>query len=62
VARLVEENVLLERTCGEVGVTYRFADDSMPIYLWLLAAQSRARDAGASRTRSELSRGASTAV
>lgn len=62
VERLVAENVLLERTCGEGGVTYRFADDSMPIYLWLLAAQSRARDGAASRVRSELSRGASTAV
>ena len=62
VERLVAESVLLECRPGVGGVTYRFADDGMPIYLWLLAAQSRLRGGGRAEPRSERSRGASTAV
>ena len=62
VERLVAENVLLERTQDEGGATYCFADDGMPIYLWLLAAQSRLRDAGAPQARPERTLGASSAV
>jgi predicted lipoprotein with Yx(FWY)xxD motif len=58
----VAEKVLLERTHGDGGVTYRFADDGMPIYLWLLATQSGFREGEALRARPERGRAASTAV
>lgn len=41
VKRLTEEGVLLERQEDEFGASYRFAEDSVPIYLWLLSAQAR---------------------
>ena len=61
VERLVAERVLLERTHGTCGVTYRFADDGLPIYLWLLAAQSRLRER-VPRARDEPRHGVPTAV
>jgi len=61
VERLVAEHVLLERTHATCGVTYRFADDGLPIYLWLLAAQSRLRER-VPRARGETGRGVSTAI
>ncbi len=44
VNRLTAEGVLLERQEDEFGASYRFAEDSVPIYLWLLSAQARFRD------------------
>ena len=41
VKKLAAEGVLLERVEDEFGATYRFAEDSVPIYLWLLAAHAR---------------------
>jgi Cdc6-like AAA superfamily ATPase len=44
VKKLAEEGVLLERQEDEFGATYSFAEDSVPIYLWLLAANTRFGD------------------
>jgi hypothetical protein len=44
VSKLTTEGVLLERQEDEFGASYRFAEDSVPIYLWLLSAQSRFGD------------------
>ena len=41
VKKLADEGLLLERVEDEFGATYRFAEDSVPIYLWLLAALAR---------------------
>jgi hypothetical protein len=42
VRKLAAEGVLLERQESELGATtYHFAEESVPIYLWLLATQAR---------------------
>lgn len=42
--KLAAEGVLLERSEEAYGVVYRFAEDELPNYLWLLAAQARFRE------------------
>jgi hypothetical protein len=41
VEKLASEGVLIQRHEDEFGVSYRFLEGSVPIYLWLLAAQTR---------------------
>jgi Cdc6-like AAA superfamily ATPase len=41
VENLAAEGVLIEAIDGEYGRSYRFLEESVPSYLWLLAAQSR---------------------
>jgi len=41
VEKLASEGVLIQRQEDEFGVSYRFLEGSVPIYLWLLAAQTR---------------------
>jgi Cdc6-like AAA superfamily ATPase len=53
VRQLALVGVLVESQ-DEYGLTYRFAEDSVPTYLWLLAAQARHLDEGKSQVRAEL--------
>ena len=39
--RMATEHVLIESRDDEFGRSYRFFEDSVPVYLWLLAAQGR---------------------
>jgi Cdc6-like AAA superfamily ATPase len=41
VENLASNGVLIEAVDGDYGRTYRFIEESVPSYLWLLAAQSR---------------------
>ena len=41
VNRLAEQDVLIETKEDEFGKSYRFKEESVPTYLWLLAAQGR---------------------
>lgn len=61
VERLVADNVLLQGARDDGAMTYRFADDGMPIYLWLLSAQVRLRDDRTAPPRSVAARGMSSA-
>lgn len=62
VDRLVEEGVLIERHHDEFGDSYRFSEDSVPIYLWLLAAQARLVETKGAAPEAPHKRGASVAV
>jgi Cdc6-like AAA superfamily ATPase len=44
VKKLAAEGILSECREDEFSATYRFAEESVPIYLWLLAAQARFGD------------------
>ena len=49
--KLAADKVLIEARDDEFGRTYLFLDESVPSYLWLLAAQGRFFDSAGRRSR-----------
>ena len=62
IAKLADEGVLIQRQDDEFGVSYRFLEGSVPIYLWLLAAQTRLIESLETPANAPQRRGASVAV
>jgi Cdc6-like AAA superfamily ATPase len=62
IAKLADEAVLIQRQDDEFGVSYRFLEGSVPIYLWLLAAQTRLLESQEAPANTTQRRGASVAV
>ena len=62
VEKFVAEGMLIERHQDELGECYRFTEDSVPIYLWLLAAQARLLEGDGAGSDAPQRRGAPVAI